>query len=100
MDYYCDVCDKSIKLMSKYKHFNSNTHEKFDECKHVELTIENPDIDDIDEVFYAYIFQHNKENDHFFTKSDFKLVLLIINIVLGLSVTYLKTKQWFFGKNI
>ena len=53
MDYYCDVCDKNIKPDSKYKLFKSNTQKAFDLYKHMELTIESPKIDDIDEVFYA-----------------------------------------------
>ena len=60
MDYYCDVCDKLIKPKSKYKHFKLNTHKEFDKCKHMKLTIENLDIDDIDEVFHAYIIHHKK----------------------------------------
>ena len=61
MDYYCDVCEKFIKPRSKYEHFKSNTHKEFDKCKHMELTIENPNIDYIDEKFYAYIIKHNKK---------------------------------------
>ena len=51
MVYYCDVCDKIIKPKSKYKHFKSNIHKENDKCKHMELTIENPDIKNVDEVF-------------------------------------------------
>ena len=29
----------------------------------MELTIENSKINNVDEVFYAYIIQHNKEYD-------------------------------------
>ena len=63
MDCYCYVCDKYIKPKSKYKHFKSNTHKEFDRCKHMELTIENPNIDNVDEVFYAYIIEHTKKKD-------------------------------------
>ena len=40
----------------------------------MELTIENPDINNVDEIFYAYIIQHNKHYDHFLIKCHFKLV--------------------------
>ena len=40
----------------------------------MELTIENPDTKNVDEVFYAYIIQHNKEYDYLI-KCHFKLVL-------------------------
>ena len=74
MDYYCDVCDEFIKPKSKYKHFKTNTQKYFDKCEHMELTIDNPDINKVDEVFHAYIIQHNKQNDHFLIKYHFKLV--------------------------
>ena len=74
MDYYCEVCDKFIKPKSKYNHFKSNTHKEFAKNKHMELTIENPDISNIDEVLYPYIFQHNKQYDHFLIKCHFQLV--------------------------
>ena len=53
MDYYSEVCLKHIKTKSKYKHFISNIHKKLDSCKQVDLTIETPHINDIDELFYA-----------------------------------------------
>ena len=74
MDYYSEVCDKIIKPKSKYKHFKSNTHREFDKCKHMELTNENPDINNVDQVFYACNIQHNKEYDHYLIKRHFKLV--------------------------
>ena len=40
----------------------------------MELTIENPDINNVDEVFYAYIIQHNKKYDCYLIKCHFKLV--------------------------
>ena len=40
----------------------------------MELTFENPDINKVDEVFYANIFQHNKEYDFYLIKCHFNLV--------------------------
>ena len=74
MDYCCDVCNKFIKPKSKYNHFKSNTHKAFDKCKHMELIIENLDINNVDEVFFSYIVQHNKEYDYYLIKCNFKLV--------------------------
>ena len=74
MDYYWDVCDKFIKPESKYNHFKPNAQKEFDKCKHMELTIESPDINNVDEVFYAYIIQHKKEFDYYFIKCHFILV--------------------------
>ena len=65
MGFLCDVFDETNKLKSKNKHFKSNIHKEFDNCKHMELGIENPDINNVDEVFYAYIIQHEKEYDYY-----------------------------------
>ena len=56
MSYYCDVCDKAIKLKSKCSHFKSNIHKSFDRCKLLILTIENPNINDID-VFFCLLYR-------------------------------------------
>ena len=60
MSYHCEVCDKFMRAESKYKHFKSTIHKEFDRYKHIKLTIENPNINNIDEIFYNYIIEHNK----------------------------------------
>ena len=40
----------------------------------MDLTIENPDMNNVDEVFYVYILQLNKQYDHYLIKRHFKLV--------------------------
>ena len=57
MRYFCSVCDKTIKIESKNRQFKSNFRKEFDKCKHIKLTNENPNINDIDEIFYAYNFE-------------------------------------------
>ena len=74
MEYFCNVCDNFIKPESKYEHFKSNTHKEFDKCKHMKLTIENPDINNADEVFHANIFQHNKKYDYHLIKCNLLLL--------------------------
>ena len=74
MDYYCEVCNIFIKLKSKYKHFKSNTNKEFDKRKHIKLTIENPNINNINTIFYAYIIEHKKKCDYYPVKCEFKLV--------------------------
>ena len=63
MSYHCNACERTIKLKSKNKHFKTNIHKEFDRCKFIKLTIENPNINDIDEIFYAYIIEYNKKYD-------------------------------------
>ena len=70
MSYYCD---KTIKLKSKKSHFKSNIHKEFDRCKHIKLTIENSNINDIDEIFYAYNIEQNKIY-YYLLECEFKLI--------------------------
>ena len=74
MDYYCEKCDKNIKLQSKNRHFKPTLHKEFDRCEHIKLRIENPNLNDIDETFYAYIIEHKKNYDYFPMKCVCKLV--------------------------
>ena len=73
MDYYCGVCYKYIKPQSKYKHFKSTYHKKLDRCNHVKIINENPNINEIDDLFYANIIE-NIKNDYYLLKCEFKLV--------------------------
>ena len=50
MDYLCAVCEKYIKSNSKYKHSKSIIHTEIERNKHIILTSEIPDINDIDEI--------------------------------------------------
>ena len=59
MDYFCEVCLLFMKPKVKYKLSKSNFHKEFDKCEDIELAIENPDINDVDRAFYAYIIQQN-----------------------------------------
>ena len=74
MDFYCEVCLKSIKAKNKYKHFKSKSHQEFDKCKHIILSFKDIDIDHVDEAFCLYIIEHNKKFDYFILKCEFKLV--------------------------
>ena len=74
MDYYCEVCNKFIKPKSKYNHFKSNTHKNFDKCKHIKLTTENLNINNISKIFDAYIVEHKKKFDYYLLKCEFNLI--------------------------
>ena len=63
-----------MKHKFKNKHFKSLTHRNFDKCKHIKLTIKNPDINKIDNIVYDYIIEHNKKYDYYLLRCDFKLV--------------------------
>ena len=53
MDYYCEVCDIIIKPKTKYNHFDSKSHQDFDNCKHIILSLK--DIDN-KEVVKRFIY--------------------------------------------
>ena len=53
MEYFCELCYKYINRKSKHKHFKSKAHKEFDKCNYISLTFENPNINYIDELFYA-----------------------------------------------
>ena len=40
----------------------------------MEVIIENPDINNVDEVCYAYIIQHKKQNEYYLIKRHSKIV--------------------------
>ena len=52
-----------IKPKSKSKHFKSNGHKYFDKHKHIKLTIDNPNIDDLDKIFYNHLNENNKKHE-------------------------------------
>ena len=74
MSYFCEVCYRTTKLKCKNNHLKSLSHKEFDKCKHIKLTITNPDIKKVDIIFYSYIIEHNKKDDYYLIKCDFNLV--------------------------
>ena len=47
---------------------------KIDKCKHIYLTIQNPNIRNIDIIFYYYNIEHNKKFENYLVKCEFNLV--------------------------
>ena len=58
MGYYCEVCFKYTNHKSKYMHFKSKSHKEFDKCEHIQLSLKDIDINNVDEAFYIYIIEH------------------------------------------
>ena len=67
MDYYSKICYKFTKPKSKDKHIKSNNHKEIDKCKHIKLSIENPNIKNVDRALYEYNIQH-KKYDYYLVK--------------------------------
>ena len=87
MDYYCDLYDIFIKPKSKYQHFHSSSHKENDKSKHIKLTIENSDIKIVDKAFYEYIREHNRKNDYYHMKCEFKLFFKVKKACQSVSST-------------
>ena len=64
MDYHCEVCNIFIKPKSKSKHLKSNNHKNLDQHKHIKLTINNPNIDNID----SHIKEYNKKYEYYLVR--------------------------------
>ena len=60
MDCYCELCLKNITAKNKYKCFKSKCQIEFDKCKHIILSNNDIDINDIDKCVFLYIIEHYK----------------------------------------
>ena len=67
-----------IKPKSKFKHFKSKNHINLDKHKHIKLTIDNPNINNIDEKFYTHIHDYNNRYEFYLVRCDF--ILCFINM--------------------
>ena len=61
MGYFCDVCDKTIKLKSKNNHTKSLIHIQYEKSSRINHTFKNPIFFDVDKIFNIYITNHNKK---------------------------------------
>ena len=76
MDYHCEVCNVYIKPRSKSRHFKSINHKKLDKHSHIKLTIDNPNRDNIDEIFYNHIKKYNAMYENYLIRCEFKICLI------------------------
>ena len=73
MDYYYDICDKTIRNKNENNHLQGLTHNEFEKCIRIRNPIKSPDFFDIDKKFNEYITNDNKKYDLYLTKFDFEL---------------------------
>ena len=71
MDYYCEICDKTIKLQSEKIQFKYLTYIQFEKCILINHTTDNPDFFDTDKTFEEYVTNHNKT-----------LIYILLNVIL------------------
>ena len=75
MRYSCVICLRDNKKKIKKSHLKSKSHKEVEKHKHIILSLRNVDLKDVDEIFYSYIKDHNKEFNHYLLKGEFKLVI-------------------------
>ena len=76
MDYHYEVCNIFVKPKSKSKHFKSKNHINLDKHKHIKVTIDNPNINNIDEIFYTHINEYNNKYEYYLVRCEFKLCFI------------------------
>ena len=74
MDYYSEVCDKTIKLKPKNNILNSLTHIQYEKSLRRNHTDKYPNLFDIDKIFNDFISNHSGKFDLYLFKCDFHLV--------------------------
>ena len=60
-DYYCKLCDKSIKIESKKKHLNSQYHQALPKSIMARYFFSNPKIPNIEDILRKHFDDYNKK---------------------------------------
>ena len=76
MDYHCEVCNIVVKPKNKTKHFKSENHINLDKHRHIKITIDNPNITNINEIFYSHIKEYNIKYESYLVRCEFKLCFI------------------------
>ena len=74
MSYFCEICLKDIKKKCKISHLKYKAHKDFEKYKHIILSLNIVDIEDVDETLCLYMIDHNKKFNHYLFIGEFKLV--------------------------
>ena len=98
MDYHCEVCNIFVKPKSKSKHFISENHIYLDKHKHIKVTIDNPNIINIDEKNYTHIIEYNNKYEYYLVRCEFELCFFNKESYGIARSNLTDKKRWFFGK--
>ena len=72
--YHCEVCNMFSKPKSKPRHFKSNKHKNLDKHKHIKITIEYPNLNNIDKIFHTHIIEYNNKYEYYLVRCEFILL--------------------------
>ena len=70
MDYYCEMCNLFIKPKSKSRHFKSINQKNLNNHKHIKLTFNTPNKDNIDKIFYTYINEYDDKYEYYLVRCE------------------------------
>ena len=73
MNYYCDICDKTIKHKPKKKRPNCFSHIQYEKSVRIKRTNKNPNLFDVNEISKNFIIDHKEKFDIYLVKCAFKL---------------------------
>ena len=92
------------KPKSISRHLKSNNHKNLGKNKHIKLTIINPNIDNIDKIFYIDFNEYDNKYDYYLVRCEFKLCFINMKEygVASSDLTDNKTMvSWkFFAENV
>ena len=80
MNYYCRLCDKTIKHSSIYKQNESKNHFTLENAIISRYKFLNPNFDKVDEIMKKYVNFYNKRYDEFVVHCLLKLLTNTYNI--------------------
>ena len=74
MSYYCDICDKTIKMKSKKKHLLSKFHNRLYRSIVNRYCIKNPEFFKIEDILKKHVDDYRKDFECFVIICEWKLV--------------------------
>ena len=76
MDYHFEVCNMFMNPKSKSRHFKSINHKNLYKHKHIKSTINNPNIDNMDKIFYTHIKEYDNKYENYLERCEYKLCFI------------------------
>ena len=71
--FYCDLCDKSIKIRSKKKHLNSQYHKSITESIICKYTVKNPSFLHMEDILKNFVDDYNRKFEFYLISCKWKL---------------------------
>ena len=79
-DYYCNSCDKTIKLKLKKKHLNTKSHTNLSEFIINKYCVKNPELIDEEKRLQKHVHNYKKRFEFYHIICEWKLQFIDTNI--------------------